>query len=284
MKASDMSISAFSRRSLLSPKALRLYDQMGLLRPNRIDPETGYRYYHESQLETARLISLLRKLEMPLAAIADVIKLSPDEASLRLDSWWQDMVDMMEQRGDLLQYIRGIVLDDSDVRLEYSGASDVKLREVPETSYLYVTRHVTGPELPEYIGRSSQILRDRSALYGGVHGPLTAVFHGLVDMDSDGPVDICIPIRIDQEPLDGDLIRKEAAHTQAYATLVKRQVEFPQILRFYHAIRRWIDAEGHEISGSPREIYLADYDLVTQNDPICEIAFPIRLKQGVHHV
>jgi hypothetical protein len=51
-----MTIGEFSRRSQLSPKALRLYERLGLLRPVAVDQRNGYRRYHESQLYTARLI------------------------------------------------------------------------------------------------------------------------------------------------------------------------------------------------------------------------------------
>jgi hypothetical protein len=40
-----MSISTFAQRSRLSPTALRLYDEMGLLPPARVDAVTGYRFY-----------------------------------------------------------------------------------------------------------------------------------------------------------------------------------------------------------------------------------------------
>src|SRR5256885_16131058 len=62
-----LSISVFGRRSRLSLKALRLYDRLGLLPPARVDEHSGYRWYRESQLVTARLVARLRRLDMPLA-------------------------------------------------------------------------------------------------------------------------------------------------------------------------------------------------------------------------
>jgi PPM family protein phosphatase len=63
-----LTIGEFARASRLSPKALRLYDELGLLRPARVDEYTGYRYYSRDQLEQARLaseavIDALRPLE-----------------------------------------------------------------------------------------------------------------------------------------------------------------------------------------------------------------------------
>ncbi|MFD0854642.1 helix-turn-helix domain-containing protein, partial [Actinomadura adrarensis] len=68
-------IGAFARASRLSPKALRLYDDLGLLPPAHVDPSTGYRFYDPSQLERARLVAWLRRLGMPLARIWHVCEL-----------------------------------------------------------------------------------------------------------------------------------------------------------------------------------------------------------------
>jgi PPM family protein phosphatase len=67
-----LTIGAFARASRLSPKALRLYDELGLLRPAHVDEASGYRYYAPGQLERARLVAWLRRLGMPLAKIAEI--------------------------------------------------------------------------------------------------------------------------------------------------------------------------------------------------------------------
>jgi protein phosphatase len=76
-----LTIGEFARRSRLSPKALRLYDELGLLRPCRVDEWSGYRYYAPSQLERARLVGWLRRLGMPLAQIGAVVESPPAEAA-----------------------------------------------------------------------------------------------------------------------------------------------------------------------------------------------------------
>lgn len=70
-----LTIGAFARTSRLSIKALRLYDEIGLLPPAWTDPETGYRYYAAAQLERARLVAWLRRAGMPLAGIRRVCDL-----------------------------------------------------------------------------------------------------------------------------------------------------------------------------------------------------------------
>jgi DNA-binding transcriptional MerR regulator len=63
----------FARRSRLSIKALRLYDRIGLLRPAEVVPGTGYRRYAPRQLYAARVIVLLRRLDMPLSQVAEIV-------------------------------------------------------------------------------------------------------------------------------------------------------------------------------------------------------------------
>lgn len=73
--AAPLTIGAFARTSRLSIKALRLYDEIGLLPPAWTDPETGYRYYEPGQLDRARLVAWLRRIGMPLTGIRHVCDL-----------------------------------------------------------------------------------------------------------------------------------------------------------------------------------------------------------------
>ncbi|MGW1248261.1 MerR family transcriptional regulator [Streptomyces sp. NPDC002535] len=76
-----LTIGDFARASRLSAKALRRYDELGLLPPARVDPFTGYRYYAEEQLERARLIAWLRGIGMPLAEVGQVCALYAADAA-----------------------------------------------------------------------------------------------------------------------------------------------------------------------------------------------------------
>src|SRR5512138_1612555 len=68
-----LAIGAFADAAQLSLRALRLYAELGILTPSHVDPVSGYRYYHAMQLQRARLIRLLRRIEMPLATIRRVL-------------------------------------------------------------------------------------------------------------------------------------------------------------------------------------------------------------------
>jgi serine/threonine protein phosphatase PrpC len=86
-----LTIGAFARAARLTPKALRLYDEVGLLLPAAVDPESGYRLYEPGQLDRARLIAQLRRVGMPLADIRAVCDLGPGAAADAIAAYWQQV-------------------------------------------------------------------------------------------------------------------------------------------------------------------------------------------------
>lgn len=85
-------IGDLARASGLTPKALRLYDDLGLLRPVEVDPLSGYRRYTSDQVADARLVATLRLVGMPLARIAKVLDARasgrPTAAAREVEAYW----------------------------------------------------------------------------------------------------------------------------------------------------------------------------------------------------
>lgn len=100
-----LTIGAFARASRLSPKALRLYDELGLLPPARVDPHSGYRHYAPAQLERARLVAWLRRLGMPLVRIREVCELAPDAAAAAVAAYWAQVEADTAARRDLAAFL-----------------------------------------------------------------------------------------------------------------------------------------------------------------------------------
>lgn len=98
---------AFARASRLSVKALRLYDELGLLTPAYVDPRTGYRFYDPAQLEQARLVVWLRRLDMPLAAIRQVCGLDAPAAAEQVREFWARTEADLTTRRDLAAFLIG---------------------------------------------------------------------------------------------------------------------------------------------------------------------------------
>lgn len=100
-----LTIGAFAKASRLSPKALRLYDRLGLLTPARVDPVTGYRLYAPDQLEQARLVAWLRRLGMPLARIRHVCTLDAAPAAQEIRAFWAQVEADTAARRDLAAFL-----------------------------------------------------------------------------------------------------------------------------------------------------------------------------------
>ena len=104
MTESDMlmTIGDFARHAGLTPKALRLYDDLGLLAPAEVDPHSGYRRYGPAQLERARLVATLRLLGMPLARISHVVDILPAEAVREVEAHWAQVEADTATRRDIV--------------------------------------------------------------------------------------------------------------------------------------------------------------------------------------
>jgi DNA-binding transcriptional MerR regulator len=270
-----LTIGVFARRSWLSPRALRLYEQHGLLVPAVVDERTGYRWYRPAQLATARLVARLRRLDMPLARIAEVVAANekdPQTAVAALDAYWTDEEFRVAARRELVEHLRIRLLGDEGNLNMYS----VQVREVPQQTVLTEQRHVRVQELQGWIDQAMGRLLKAAAGHGdGMVGPCFIIYHGETNEDSDGPVEICLPVAPDPDRTLDAPVRIEPAHREAYTRIAKAQVAFPQILSAYDAVRVWTEREGVAPIGSPREVYFADFGNAAPNDLVCDIAQPI---------
>jgi PPM family protein phosphatase len=141
-------IGAFARSARLSPKALRLYDELGLLRPAFVDPSTGYRFYDPAQLEQARLVAWLRRLGMPLARIQVVCELAPARAAEEVAAYWAQVEADTASRRDLAAFLiaslsgrTAMAGTHETLAIRYASRSDVGLvRETNQDSAYAGTR------------------------------------------------------------------------------------------------------------------------------------------------
>jgi len=78
-----ITIGQLARRSGLTTKALRHYDRVGLLAPAVVDAATGYRYYEPGQVAHARLVRLLRSVDVPLEQVRECLATPDDEARIQ---------------------------------------------------------------------------------------------------------------------------------------------------------------------------------------------------------
>ncbi|MGQ4399036.1 MerR family transcriptional regulator [Streptomyces hayashii] len=278
-----LTIGAFAARARLSAKALRLYDRLGLLAPAHIDEASGYRYYRAGQVESARLVALLRQLDMPLARIAAVVETSDGcVAGDLLAAYWDDVETRFAAQRTLAAYLRARLSGRSS---EMHEKFEVQLVDVPGQVIVTETRHTLADELPVWIPASLGRLTEAAGECGGTTGAPFVVYYSAVSVESDGPVEACVPVgdeaaaRAWAAAQGGGRqvgVRVEPARRLAYTRITKAQVAYPQILAPYEAVEAWMKREGWDYDGPCREVYFADWDAAGAEDPVCDVAFPVK--------
>ncbi len=215
----EVSIGEFARRSRLSVKALRLYDELGVLVPARVDEASGYRYYDAAQLETARLVAMLRQLGLPLAAIKELLVCDPAVVAERIAAHWREVESAHDARRALADYLVNRLSGKRSVMYE------VATREMPERSLLCLKRSVDEQGAWALGKEFIAILRERPLpKMNGREGAMFTIYWGEVSADSDGPVEMCKPVpESDAKALASHYpelsLRTEPAHREAYVAI-----------------------------------------------------------------
>ncbi|MPY66308.1 MerR family transcriptional regulator [Deinococcus sp. SDU3-2] len=265
-----LSIGAFARASRLSLKALRLYDDLGLLPPDRVDPDTGYRFYAPGQIGTARLIGLLRTVEMPLADIRALLDAPAPERARRVEAYWREAQALHLQRAAVARHLIHTLRGDP-----MPTSYEVQSRDVPAQLVLTTGRRVFLPDLSAFISSSMDRLHAELHAQGAeVAGPPVVIYHGEVNADSDGPVEVCVPYRGQVQPGSDLTAREEPAHTEAFVTVRKADFDYHELMAAYDAVDRHARAHGTRSALSCREVYPYDWDAAGPDDPAGEVACP----------
>jgi DNA-binding transcriptional MerR regulator len=216
----QMSIGEFARQSRLSAKALRLYDELGLLPPAQVDEGSGYRFYEPGQLKQARLIAALRQLQVPLAEIKAILPLEPAQAAERVRVIWAATEAEYTARRALAAYL----ID--ELSGKRSVVYEVSMREIPDRSLLSVKRNVAGVDQAWAFGKEFIGLLRQYQLPSipGRAGAFFCIYWGEVSEDSDGPMEWCWPVPLDEaEALAARCpeltLRAEPAHQEAFVNI-----------------------------------------------------------------
>ena len=252
----------FGAATRLSPKALRLYAEQGLLVPAHVDPVSGYRRYHRDQVARGRLISRLRALDLPLGRIATLLPLDAPARAAELRGW-------LAAREDELRRARGLVaaLDGGGRTLAQTPA----LRSRPARKLLSREARVHIVDLEAFEAESLARIRAALATAGvTAQASMLVYFHGLVTHDSDGPVEVAVAFAGSVEPVDDLRVRRQPAGLDAWLPVAKRDAVYPEIIRYYDAIEDWMQERRLADDGSPVEIWPG-----TDGAPV-DVTYPVR--------
>ena len=247
-----------ARAAGLTTKAVRLYDERGLLHPARTSE--GWRLFDRTQVDRARLIALFRSLGAPLGVVAELLDADDTSAPTdpggvvgAFDRWWAREQAAHAGRAPLAELVRRRLAG------EDLPALAAARREVPEQLVLTVTCRTDAAGLPDALRRSAGTLFEQLTP-DDVAGPVFTVYRGRVTPDGDGEVETCVPVVAPLHPARGSVLRVEPAATLAVVTVPgpPDAVGFARMVEVHDALssgRFTLDgAGGAEPCGPNREI------------------------------
>ena len=247
-----MTAGRFARATMLSAKALRLYADRGLLPPRLVDPINGYRYYGDDQVRTGWLIALLRSAELSLDEIAGIIGASAADGLASLER----AADGARRRAESNQAVL------ARARLHLRGEpsmTEPTIRIEGDRPVLSVLRRMRPDEMDVVITSQVDRLRTIAAAAGlTVTGRPFGIFHGPITDESNGPLEITLPVDGLLEPAeaDGDLRSYRLSGGQVAERFAEgRETDFPEILAVYDEVHAWITSSGRTPVGPPREVW-----------------------------
>jgi DNA-binding transcriptional MerR regulator len=243
-----MPIGRFAASVRLSVKALRHYDELGLLAPALVDSATGYRYYAPAQARPALLIGMLRELELPLETIRRALEASPAELRRLLASEAARLELELAQRSRALRSIQHLARAGSLTPYE------IELQQAPA---LHVARRTIATTVDRLVPESSEalyaLLADLRRAGWTEDGPILCENE---DPDPDGRqlVHVCATVGPAQRIAGAALVELPAG---AFARLL-HVGPFETLGLAYHALHAFAQERGHERRGPLREIYRND--------------------------
>lgn len=251
-----LTIGEFAQRTRLSVKALRLYDQLGLVTPARVDASSGYRLYSPSQVDDARLVGLLRRIGMPLAEISALQALPPAQAADAVTAFWTRQESITSERAELVRYLT------ARLQGQEPAMYQIDLHAIGERKLLTITRHVHIDAMEAFVGEARARLLTAAPRLPGYQGNPFITYHGEVSQDSDGPVEFSRPVAADTSAdilagLPGTELRTEPAH-QAASVRIEPGLSWAQTLPAFDALTRWVSEHQRQPRPGIRQVAITD--------------------------
>jgi DNA-binding transcriptional MerR regulator len=259
-------IAAFSRLHEVPVRTLRYYDAIGLLRPARVDPVTGYRYYTAVESERLHRILVFKDLGFSLREVRFLVADDIPPEQLRA---------MVHAKREELRRSAEYAL----ARLERATA---RLDLMTEKPLQPVAVRESGPRLVASLRRrisshaeSDQLLGELSRRLGGdrPRGCRGAIWHRC----NAGDIECEVFELLASPTVPVDDLRVFELPRQQFASLIYRgDTDYGPA---FAAVRAWMSASGVESTGPKREVYLDEGGGGRQS--VTEIQFPISSRPRV---
>jgi DNA-binding transcriptional MerR regulator len=250
-----LSIGDFARLGQVSPRTLRHYDELGILRPDRVDPDTGYRFYRVAQLERLHRVVALRDLGFSLEQIGELLEDDPPlEQFLAMLRARQTEIEqsVSKEQARLRRveaHLRALEAEapvpSRDIVLK--STQPLRIAEIADTAPGFGSENLgpvfmrVMPEVFAHLERADAQPGIMVAWYEELSEDGTVVLHAGFDI-GDQAVDGAGRVRIVDLPV------------VEVASVVHRG-SMDNVVPVYEALVRWIEDSGYRLDGRSRELY-----------------------------
>ncbi|GAA1077569.1 MerR family transcriptional regulator [Nocardiopsis metallicus] len=280
----------FARRSGLSPKALRLYERSGLLVPHRVEAANGYRFYLPGQVGVAVRVRELRRMDMPLSMVAEVVAASPQEAVGLVRAWWRVRQEVERSRQAMLERVCDLVGEHSPQSVtgavpgsgspKVSGAGEgvgaTWLETVPAVRVACARARVGLQDLVEtYLGLAERVRRVVVGQGARVGEQTWVIYHGTPSPDGAALIEVAVPYEGVAWPERGVSLRWEGAGVWLVAAVARRDCFYPRIMGAYAAVERGLVERGLRSVDGFREVYVRPWESVGEGETFAWVVRPV---------
>jgi DNA-binding transcriptional MerR regulator len=270
------SIGEFSRIARVSPRQLRHYEALGLFQPERIDPETGYRFYSALQLPRLNRILALKDLGLTLPQIRRLLdaNISAEEIRGMLTMRKAQVEQTLREE---LERIRSIEARIFQVEAQGSLTDDVVLKSVPSRNFLSLRQVLASKE--QGFALMAQIFRFLPRLTRrGAPGQFALLFSG--ESFETENIDVEMGFMFDEEALEPVLLPDGRVMTVHPLPAVEHMATMIHIGITHHescygALGIWMEQNQYQLAGPGREVFIEPLQPDRLEEAVMEIQIPV---------
>jgi effector-binding domain-containing protein len=244
-------IGEFSRLSLVTTKTLRYYDQIGLLKPDKVDDWTGYRYYSASQLSRLNRILALKDLGLALDQIAPLLEgdLSADQMRGMLHLKQLELKQQVQEEQARLERV------EHRLRLieqeEAMPTQEVAIKRIPAQTVASVRDTVPVSHLGQLFGEVFGYLGPRGI---SPMGPPVGIYYG--EEFSEEAMDVEVAVPVSGAVPEGERIKGHQLPAVEHMACLIHEGDYKLVGGTYGQLMAWVEANGYRMCGPVREVYV----------------------------
>ena len=275
MSSEQIPIGRYSQITRLTQKALRLYDQRGLLVP-AIKSITGYRYYTADQIEKGIKIKFLVELGFSLSEVENLLNAADIQDEKLIKEIISNRLSII--RGELkkLKKIEELLLKNASLEDLFMSTSEPTIKNVSKIRVISKKDVSTMANIGETVGKLIQEIF--VLLYGGggqgvtVTGPPMFLCHDEVVDEKEVHIEIAVPIT-GKISISEDFEIKNLDAGKVVSTIHKGS--YSTIAEAYTRIFEYAQKNNLKIVGPTREIYLSNPQETPESELFTEVQLPI---------